>query len=326
MQGNLVARTLLYVFLLLPCAGNLCAEWEDRFGPPVEVPFSAILENPETWIDVPVRFQVRFSRLSTVYTPFFTKFSSDQYINFRAWDIQTPIWTKEGFENEYPYFYVSKYHPEYKAFLRYQKFETLTVYAVPMGLFGGRPYFHISWACRLPGHLDIYNLKMLNRGMGAYQKRDFANATAIFDQISKTNPPADIAVMLYRNTAKIHMYEQRDYTGALVQLAKAEEINPNDSETQTLKYLCDQYLVQKNLPELSPRDLEPDRSASAKLEAMRKQQSEQVTTIKTPAAIDPQSSGKTNQNEEEDVVEEETTSVNEINMNEEEKNKSLPRE
>jgi hypothetical protein len=245
MQGIRGLKRGLLILLLAQCwilSPFAAADWRDQFGPPKLVYLSDLLKHPSAWLDTPVRLHVRFSRPSSVYNPFFTQFSRDEHFNFAIWDIQTPIWNEDGFNNDYPYIYVSKRNPEFKSFLKLRTFDTVCIMGKVVSIFDERPYIEAVWVCHLPGYLDVYNLRMLHQAMKSLGARDFQNAVATFQKIFPTNPPSDIQAMMYKTMAKIHMYENRNFASALAELDKGKLIAPADQELLTLHRQCFHYL------------------------------------------------------------------------------------
>ena len=245
MQGIYGAKSKTCLFLIVICiflSFQTQADWKDRFAPAKVVTLSQVKENPATWLNIPVRMTLRFNRVGNIYNPFFTLFTSAHYINFSAWGTEEHIWKKKVFYKPYSFFYIHKENPEYKTFLRIKPFETVCILAKPIGLFRGKPYLRVVWICRMPGNLGVYNLRMLNLGMKAFEERKFTEAETHFQQVLHTNPPADIRVMLYKVIAKILMYDKKNIQAALVELKKARKISPRDYEVRQLMKDCRYYL------------------------------------------------------------------------------------
>ena len=152
---NICACILL--FCLLPMSYG---EWKDRFTPAKEVSLEELLEKPDSWLDIPIQIPLRFAWISDVYVPYRTRFSQDVYLNFTAWDIQEHIWESQGFNKPHAYFYVEKDNPELKTILKFKTFDTICVLGKIEGMFAGKPFIRVVWFERLPGELNILNLKM----------------------------------------------------------------------------------------------------------------------------------------------------------------------
>jgi tetratricopeptide (TPR) repeat protein len=239
---------IMCLFLILLCVSPVYAEWADRFTPPHVTYLSDIIKNPHVWLDIPVRIPLRFNHLGNIYTPFFTHFSREQYINLSAWDVQTHIWDKEGFNNDYAHFYVEKDLSELKSFLKLKTFDTISALAKVTGIFRDKPYIRITWFCRIPGTLDMDNLRLLYKGMAAFRGRKFDQAMTVFRKTLTTDPPQDIQTMLYKLMAKIYIYEKKNYAQALDELNKALEVNPKDDEAVELHNKCTYYIQAGGTP------------------------------------------------------------------------------
>lgn len=233
-------NVLLYIMIIFVLWGN--AEWTDRFGPAKQVSLSEILDKPETWFGVPVEIPVRFAWLSDIYVPYRTRFSQDRFINFSAWDVQEQIWEAQGFNRTHPNFYFEKDNPELTTLLKLQTFDTVCLLCKVDGIFGGKPFIRVVWACKLPGDLNILNLRMLNQSLKLYQQRQFDEALTMFKGILDTNPPADIQAMIHKASARIYIYEKRAYDYAFVELKRAQLKTPNDPEIAEIFSECNFYL------------------------------------------------------------------------------------
>ncbi|WP_372370379.1 hypothetical protein [Candidatus Uabimicrobium sp. HlEnr_7] len=217
-------------------------DWEDRKGAPPVVYLSQIMENPESWLDVPVRIPLRFSSIRDIYTAYFTAFDRDRHLNFSAWDIHTHVWQKKGFLNDYPFFYVEKDAKEFKAFLRLKKFDTIAVMGKVVSIFRGKPYFKIVWVCKQSGNLNVHNLTLLNRASAAYENRMFDDAVSHYDQVAKTNPPTDIQAMTHKVRANIFLYHKKNYQAAMSELTQGLELAKSDPQLVEMYSQCDYYL------------------------------------------------------------------------------------
>ena len=282
------------LFILLALTFALFAfqpQAEETPVTPQLVYLSDILKNPSHWLGIPVRVPLRFSRLSNVYTPFFTQFAEEQYINFSAWDVRTPIWDKEAFSTDYPFFYVEKDNLELKSFFKLKAFDTISVVGKVTSLFRQKPYFRITWVCRIPGTIDVDTLRTLNKGMKAFNNKKFDETITILSKLlpgeeeaeSTYFPPHDIQMMIHKLIAKIHMYEKKDFQGALVQLDKALLVNPKDYEANELRMKCDLCLQGKIDPPLPSYFEEGDKKPVAKPEESKTETKEVKPVV--PAEI-----------------------------------------
>lgn len=243
---------------------SVVCDWEDRKGAPPVVYLSQILENPESWLDVPVRIPLRYSGPRDIFTAYFTAFDRDRHHNFSAWDIHTHIWQKKGFVNDYPFFYVEKDAKEFRAFLRLRKFDTIAVMGKIVSIFRGKPYFKIVWVCKQSGYLNVHNLTLLNRASNAYQNRSFDDAISFYSQVEKTNPPTDIVAMIHKVKANIFLYHKNNYSAAMSELNRGLELANQDPQMLEMYTQCDYYLKHGGNPpqpvmiNFEPKDYFPE--------------------------------------------------------------------
>lgn len=66
----LAKKTLFIALFVVITSSFTWSDWEDRKGPPPTVYLSQLLENPESWLDIPVKIPLRFSDIRQIYTPF----------------------------------------------------------------------------------------------------------------------------------------------------------------------------------------------------------------------------------------------------------------
>ena len=238
LNKNLICIALITFILSV----SAVCDWEDRKGAPPVVYLSQIMENPESWLDVPVRIPLRFAGHRDIFTAYFTAFDRDRHLNFSAWDIHTHIWQKEGFLNDYPFFYAEKDSKEFRAFLRLRKFDTIAVMGKVVSIFRGKPYFKIVWGCKQSGFLNIHNLTLLNRASTAYKNSRFDEAISYYNQVANTNPPTDIDAMIHKVMANIFLYHKQNYQAAMSELTKGLELAKNDPQLLEMYTQCDYYL------------------------------------------------------------------------------------
>lgn len=235
-------KHFLLLIIAIFCVAPVYADWADRFDGHKLVYLSEILENPESWREIPVRIPLRFQAIRDTFNPFFTAFGKDEYMNFSAWDLHSKIWTRKGFRDDYPFFYMSKHTIELQSLHKLKTFDTVMVLANVSGIFKGRPYFRIVWIKKLPGELGVNNLSMLHSGFAAYEKRQFDKAMSIFAKAFATNPPRDIKALLHKATAKIYLYGKYSYQDALDETTKGLLLTKADPELLYMLKQCRYHL------------------------------------------------------------------------------------
>ena len=256
MQGiNPKSRQLIFfvtlVLITLLAAPSSYASWSDRFGPPKIVSLEEILAKPSAWLGTPVRIPVRFAWISDLYVPYRTRFTRDQFINFSAWDVKTHIWEKKGFDDPHAFFYVERDNKELKSFFKMKTFDTVCLLGQVESLFGGKPFIRVVWFCRLPGRLNVENLKMLNISIDDFKQRKFDKAISGFQKIFESDPPDDIRVLMHKAMAKIYLYDKKQYEMAKEELLKARKINPREHEVHSLLVAC-LYCIKRGIIPVEP--------------------------------------------------------------------------
>ena len=93
-RGGVVVALLLGTLALVasPAKGS----WWDSLETPKEVSLGKVLDNPDSFLGVPVEFTVQFHETTKFYNPFFTRFTPDRYVNFAAWADEAALWMAEG--------------------------------------------------------------------------------------------------------------------------------------------------------------------------------------------------------------------------------------
>jgi len=244
-------KTLLWIFIVcIIICSSIQAEWEDRFSSAQMVTLSEIAARPETWLNVPVRIQLRFAWMSDFFIAYRTHFSPEHFSNFSAWDIQTPIWEKEEFNRVHSYFYMEKNNPELKALFKLRTFDSFCVLAKVESIFANKVFIRVVWLYKLPGNLDVLNLKMIHQAYKLYNKKQYDEALSAFVEIFATNPPDDIKVMFHKNISLIYLNYRKDYIAALQELEKAKLIAPNDWEVNYLIKQCNLMAYKERVQEM----------------------------------------------------------------------------
>ncbi|MEK7484817.1 MAG: hypothetical protein AABZ60_10860, partial [Planctomycetota bacterium] len=130
------------VFLVL-CVGisflsqTLSADWWDRFAPPLKLKFDSVIENPTAYLNVIVKFTVRFNEYGDYHPTCYTQFDNESYMNFSVWPLERNLWVLEDYTNDFRFLYMSKWNREFQTLLKLQKYDTITILGRVKSKFAG---------------------------------------------------------------------------------------------------------------------------------------------------------------------------------------------
>jgi hypothetical protein len=139
-------KTLASTLLLTILVGGTAADADGRARHVTTVSLSELRETPAAYLNVPVSFTARFSRLTEVYQPFFTPFDSFSFANFAAWDCESDLKSQEQFLDHCPTLYIDRRMREstLEKMNSLDPYECFRATGVVRQVFAGRPFIEIT--------------------------------------------------------------------------------------------------------------------------------------------------------------------------------------
>jgi hypothetical protein len=89
------------------------AGWWDDLDKGEPVPLSDLIAEPRRWEGKVVTFACVFHAPDNVFSPYFTSFHAEKFLNFNAWKDGAPLWEQRAFlDDDFPYLYLRRDHPQ----------------------------------------------------------------------------------------------------------------------------------------------------------------------------------------------------------------------
>lgn len=135
-----------------------------------------VLKSPEAYRGMSVRLVVAFSDHGKLENPFFTRFTTNNYMNFGAWDDNQAIWRKQEYLNSYPLFFVRRGAPVAKQFVEAKRFDRFLVEAIVQDTFRGKPWIEITSARKEESALSMGSLLHLFHASSQAERGNYSLA------------------------------------------------------------------------------------------------------------------------------------------------------
>src|SRR5262245_43145488 len=144
-------------------AGSARAADDDEDKIPVTL--AEVRAFPETYQKVPFDLKLLFHGSRNIYNPFYTMFEPSAYLNFAAWPSDAPIFTRDGFCDDYPFCYVDRRNNELqRQFVAMRPFTWFEARCIVRSSAQGRAWIEVLSVTQVGPVLDGMDLRHLVRG------------------------------------------------------------------------------------------------------------------------------------------------------------------
>lgn len=225
---------------------TVSADWWDRFSPPIKQKFDSIVENPDTFLDVVVRFTVRFNQFGDYYPTAYTQFQEDRFINFSVWPLERRLWVREDYLNDFKFLYFSKKSKELATLLKLRKYDTITILGKVKSKFNKKPWIEVVNIQKERGFLTKKLISAIVLGHQQINNGEYNNAIDTLRYILDYNIPVDIRGYCLKLLGRIY-YEIDEIIPAAYEFRKALHILRYDLELQKWYKECYKIIVREGL-------------------------------------------------------------------------------
>lgn len=149
---------------------------------PRMVTLGDLMKAPEAYRGIHVRLTIAFSDLGKLENPFFTRFTTNNYMNFAAWDDSQAIWQKDEFLKSYPLLFARRTTPVCDDFADAKRFDRFAVEAVVQDTFRGKPWIEVLSARKEEASLSHGALRHLHH---AHQQSDRGNYSLAQGEVNR---------------------------------------------------------------------------------------------------------------------------------------------
>ncbi len=153
------------------------AGWWDDLDKGEPVPLSDLIAEPRRWHTKVVTFACIFHAPDNVYSPYFTSFHAEKFLNFTAWKDGSPVWEQRAFhDDDFPYLYLRRDHPQGPELSRTAPFTRLEVTGLVRDVYRERPWIEIRGFRVTPTTLGRRVVDLVKSGDGYASAGDLVSA------------------------------------------------------------------------------------------------------------------------------------------------------
>lgn len=160
-RGSVARRGVLLALALLGAGGVLGVAdlpsaqadqgWWGDLDKGQSVRLGDILASPERFRGRTLTFTCVFHRPEREFNPLRTRFNAERYDNVSVWPDAAEVWAAKGYEQDFPFLYVARSHPQRDELLRLETFTRLEVTARIEAVLSNTPFLELT-AWRATGH------------------------------------------------------------------------------------------------------------------------------------------------------------------------------
>ena len=156
---------------------------------PRQIQLRDLLEDPEAYRGIPVELEVAFTRLGSLENPFFTRFTTSNYVNFACWGGEQLLWNKEEYLESFPLLFADRRQSVAETIATAKQFERYEVRAVVQDTFRGVPWIEIQAARPCTERLTRGAIRHVHQGLEQTAKGNHSLAAGEFAQALKAPLP-----------------------------------------------------------------------------------------------------------------------------------------
>ena len=132
---------------------------------------------PEAFTKMPFEVELLFRDLGDIYNPFYTLFEPSTHLNFSAWSVGTPVWSRDGYMSHHPLFYVSRKNKQLEHhMLQMEAFTWFRARCVVRSTMTGRSWIEVLEILQEDGQFHPEDLQHMARGWMHVEQGNLAPA------------------------------------------------------------------------------------------------------------------------------------------------------
>jgi len=153
------------------------AGWWDDLDKGEPVPLSDLIAEPRRWHTKVVTFACIFHAPDNVYSPYFTSFHAEKFLNFTAWKDGSPVWEQRAFhDDDFPYLFLRRDHPQGPELSRTAPFTRIEITGLVRDVYRERPWIEIRGFRVTPTTLGRRVVDLVKSGDGYASAGDVVSA------------------------------------------------------------------------------------------------------------------------------------------------------
>ncbi|MBL9087531.1 MAG: hypothetical protein JNM10_10345 [Planctomycetia bacterium] len=153
------------------------AGWWDDLDKGEPVPLADLIAEPRRWEGKTVTFACIFHAPDNVFSPYFTSFHAEKFLNFTAWKDGSPLWEQRAFlDDDFPYLYLRRDHPQGPELSRLAPFTRIEITGLVKDVYRERPWIEIKGFRVTPTTLGRRVVDLVKSGDGYASAGDLVSA------------------------------------------------------------------------------------------------------------------------------------------------------
>jgi hypothetical protein len=189
-----------------------------------------VLTSPEAWRDIPISFSVHFRQVAKNGASFFTRFESDQWLNFVGWADETALWDKKAFDADFKHLFIRRDSPDAKLVSAAATYDRFVLSCVVRDVIKGEPWIEVTAVRKLSERISEGSLVHIVKGLTLRDHRRFDAAAREFEAADADTLPKHVRMVTLREGA-FALLNGKKPRAAEEKLVAALALDPENSET-----------------------------------------------------------------------------------------------
>jgi hypothetical protein len=209
---------------------------QESLGEPIKgsVSLSEVSSFPEAYKRVPFDLELLFHGPRDLYNPYYTLFEPASYLNFAAWSADQPIWTRDTYVNDYPFFYVDRKNSALEhQMVSMKPFTWFTARCIVRNSAQGRAWIEVLSVTQTAATLDTADLRHLVRANVLASGGEFDRALLEFGMAKMFGAPPKFVARYHADEGRTALAANQPGR-ALSELTAALAVLPDDKELVAL--------------------------------------------------------------------------------------------
>jgi hypothetical protein len=223
-------RFLAVAFAVLCTAQARAGDDEPTDQVKLSATLAEVTSFPETYRRVPFELELLYHGPRELYNPYYTLFEPATYMNFAAWSADKAIWTRDGYVDDYPLFYVDRKTGvlEHQV-VALKPFTWFTAKCIVKSTAQGRAWIEVLSISTTNTTLDRNDLRHLVKANVLASGGEFERSLLEFSMAKMTDAPARFVARYHVDQGRVALAANQPGR-AMAELQAALPALPDDKE------------------------------------------------------------------------------------------------
>jgi hypothetical protein len=216
-------------FAVAALAGLARAEDDDK-NARIPVTLTEVRAFPETYTRVPFDVALLYHGPREIYNPFYTVFEPSAFLNFAAWPADARVYTRDGFADDYPLFYVDRKNGELqRAVVAMRPFTWFDARCIVRSTAQGRAWIEVLAVTKVGPVMDPGDLRHLVRANVLSANGEFERALLEFELAQLVGAPKSFVARCRGEEGRVALAANQPERAAMA-LQQAFQWFPEDKQ------------------------------------------------------------------------------------------------